>query len=125
MGSAVTQIELGTVLVELDRPRTLRLDMQALADLHRAFGVKRFDPGVVLGRFQGEAEPEDFGVLLWALARHEDPALTVERCNRILTMRTLPIFLGAFRDLVAGEQDDEGGSDDEAGPPATAATTPA
>ena len=123
---AVTPLEPGTVAVDLDHPRVLRLDMQALADLHRAFGVKKFDPSAVLARFQGEAEPEDFGILLWALARYEDPALTVDRCNRILTMRTLPVFLQAFRDLVAGEQDDdEGGSDDDAGPPAPAASTPA
>jgi hypothetical protein len=108
------EIDLDEVAVELDRRRVLRLDMQALSDLHKAFGVKKFDPEAVLNRFQDGAEPDDFGVLLWALGRKDDPELTVEKANRLLTLRRLPAFLSAFQRLVAGEAD--GGSDAAAGP---------
>lgn len=111
-----------SIVVELDRPRSLRLDMQALADLHKAFGVKHFNPSVVLARFQDGAEPDDFGVLLWALARHEDPELTVERANRILTLKLLPRFVIAFSELAKG--DDDGGSVDAGGPPKESPPSP-
>lgn len=104
------------VTVALDRPRRLRLHLRALADLHKAFGIKGFDPNAVLARFQSAPEPEDFGVLLWALARDEDPELTPDKANQILTLRMLPRFVAAFGELVAAET-----AETEPGPPAAGA----
>lgn len=65
-------------MVELDRPRRLRLTFEELAAIEEEFGVHGLDSVAVLGVFQ-DASTHSFSRLLRILCAHEDPELTVEQ----------------------------------------------
>lgn len=66
------------VTIELDRPRRLRFDVNALADAEERLGMG-------LGRImQQEASFALLRTLLWAGLRHEDRRLTPEAAGTLL-----------------------------------------
>lgn len=69
-----------TVDLTLDKPRSLRYDLNALADVETLLG-KPF--GVVVGEMRALGVVS-LRALLWAGLRHEDRRLTVERAGALI-----------------------------------------
>src|SRR5690606_12461338 len=67
-----------TVPVELDKPRRLRFDVNALADVEDAMGV---GIGAI---FQQQVGIRMIRTLLWAGLKWEDPGLTQQRAGLLL-----------------------------------------
>lgn len=68
-----------SVSIELDRPRWIRFDVNALADAEEALG------GAAIGEvMQKGAGIRHIRALLWAGLRADDPKLTIERVGLLL-----------------------------------------
>ncbi len=67
-----------TVPVELDKPRRLRFDINALADLEETLGVGL---GAMLQQHVGVRV---LRAMLWAGLKWEDPGLTLQRAGKLL-----------------------------------------
>lgn len=65
------------VEIDLDRPRHLRLDLNAMVEYERATGKSMGDPG--LG-----ATMTDMRCLLWVCLLADDPTLTVEQVGAMI-----------------------------------------
>lgn len=89
--------------IELDRPRTLRLDMNALADIEEILDVSLFE----LAEEGEKAAANIFSNLTmrklrdiaWAMLRAHDPELTKEDVGRILDPSHLAEIVEAFGEL--------------------------
>lgn len=82
---AGTQVRGDGVLVELDRPRRLRLTFNALVDLEQVTGIDGLDFTQVANLLDSK-RAEHRRALLWALLRTEDPELTLEQAGDLLRM---------------------------------------
>jgi len=67
------------VEIELDRPRRLRYDINALADLEEALGV-----GLGAALSGERMGIRTLRAMLWAGLRHEDPMLTIREAGELL-----------------------------------------
>jgi hypothetical protein len=67
------------VPIELDRPRRLRFDVNALAELEMALGGQSFSEVL-----SGEMGLATIRALLWAGLRHEDRGITLERAGLLM-----------------------------------------
>ena len=74
----------GAVPIELDRPRTLKADLNALCAIEERTGLNLLADGVSL---QSARHARAF---LWALLRHEDPDLTEEQVGGFISAANLP-----------------------------------
>lgn len=67
------------VPIELDRPRTLRLDLNAMVRFEEQTGRDLLnDGGINLRRMR------ELHVLLWACLLHEDPSLTLDQVGAMI-----------------------------------------
>ncbi|OGO04005.1 MAG: hypothetical protein A2Y91_03510 [Chloroflexi bacterium RBG_13_54_8] len=66
------------VEVELDKPRRLRLDLNAMSDFEKATG-KNFS---AIGK---EPSATDIRALLWACLKHEDERMTPHDIGKLIT----------------------------------------
>lgn len=97
-----------TAAVEMDRPRTLRLDMNALATAEDLTGRN----------FLTSAAWRDLGVrevraLLFACLKDEDPALTLEDVGRHLHLGNLGDVIALLMGLYRAEGPQPGGDEEE------------
>lgn len=69
---------INSVAIELDKPRRLRFDVNALADLEEHLGV---GIGKVM---EQEANFRLLRALLWAGLKWEEPRLTIERAGALI-----------------------------------------
>lgn len=88
------------VPIELDRPRRLRFDVNALADLEIALGGQSLSEV-----FSGEMRIATIRALLWAGLRHEDRGITIERAGALLQKsiddgKTMADLLGRVSEAV-------------------------
>lgn len=99
-----------SVSIDLDRPRTMRLDMLALFHAEQKINKLRGNPKPlsIFGLLNKEviaAEGSELGipvdlmlVLFWASLLHEDPALTFEQAGR-LAGNPIPIMAKVMETL--------------------------
>jgi len=92
-----------SVAIELDRPRTLRLNARALyhteLELRRIYGEKKISLNSLLLR--GDLGFVDLYVLLWQGLRHEDPALTLEHVLEMADLVAAGRVAGLLREALA------------------------
>lgn len=67
------------ILIELDRPRHLRFDMNALCDADQ-----KLDHQLLTILSSSPVMLDTARVLLWAGLKHEDPSLTIERAGELM-----------------------------------------
>lgn len=107
-----------TVVLELDRPRELRLGHKVL----KRFSALRHVP---LSRIQDAVDDyENLSCLFYCAMAQEDPTLTVERADELLDRVPVTQLLkkaGELMEAAFGTGED-GGEDGEADPPAAAGT---
>lgn len=89
--------------IELDRPRVLRVDLNALADIEEILGISIFnlsegDLDAGPGLFE-DMTVRQFRDVLWALLRDDDPELTKEQVGGLLDMSDMPRLMEAFGEL--------------------------
>src|SRR5262249_18373175 len=86
------------IVLELDRPRTLRLTLgaifQAEREMCRLWGRQQN----ILTIFSDVASMtlNDLSILLWAALKHEDPLLTLEATQDLMTFDKLPAIMTAI-----------------------------
>lgn len=97
--------------INLDRPRTLRMDLNALINIDKAMGR----PVMYEGLWQTPGHPQlwEMRIVVWAALLHEDPELTEEAVGRYIRpsmigelMHTLT---GLMNDAMPDERDEDGG----------------
>jgi hypothetical protein len=59
------------LMIELDKPRKLRLGMAAMMEFEQLTGIK-------LASFDGELSFEIVGKILWLMLKQDDPVLTLD-----------------------------------------------
>lgn len=107
-----------TVVLDLDRPRELRLGHKVL----KRFSALRHVP---LSRIQDAVDDyENLSCLFFCALAQEDPALTVEQADELLDRVPVAQLLkkaGELMEAAFGTGEDDG-EDGEADPPAAAGT---
>lgn len=89
------------VILELDRPRPLRLTHRVLKRYLAATGVKLTEID------QSVEDYDNMTLLIYEMLRVDDPELTPEHCDELLDLTTLDIILQKGADAIAagfGEQ---------------------
>lgn len=80
----------GAVPIELDRPRTLKADLNALVMIEERTGLNMFTDALEI------KSARHVRAFLWALLRHEDPDLTEEQVGSFITAENLNEISGAI-----------------------------
>lgn len=70
-----------TVKINLDKPRTLLLDMNAMIEFDNATGLNYLD----FSRNLKDASAKELRALLWCMLVHEDKSLTVDEVGALVT----------------------------------------
>jgi hypothetical protein len=78
-----------TTTIELDKPRTLRYDLNALCAIEETTG-KPLAEAVSSNTFSA------MRVIIWAGLKHEDPALTVEAVGAMVDPALMNVALAAL-----------------------------
>jgi hypothetical protein len=99
-----------TATIELDKPRKLRLDLNALADYERASGRSIMSDGFSLETLG----VSDIRTLLWACLVQEDESLTEREVGSLLHAGNLSEVSQALTKLLTGAMPDP---EDGAGDP--------
>ena len=73
------------VIVNLDRPRALLLDLNAMCKFEKVAGRSLFD-GSALG---SNMSASDIRVLLWACLLRDDPTLTLEQVGSLISVNNM------------------------------------
>jgi hypothetical protein len=84
-----------TVTVEMDKPRTMRMDYNALVAIKKRTGVN------ILGGGFDVSDPELQVVLIWALLRAEDPSLTEEQVGSMLHLGNIAAVSAKATELMS------------------------
>lgn len=105
------------IAIELDRPRTLVCDFNALIEFQRIVGRNP-----IQGNPLEQVDPETIRALLWACLIHEDPDLTLEDVGRMITFRNFTYvanrLIEAWEAALPEDDGQEGESDPLAKAPA-------
>jgi hypothetical protein len=83
----------GDILLNLDRPRRFRLDLEALQKIKGITGQDALSPEF----FGGSFKLENFIVFLWAGLRGEDPGLTMRQAAQFCRPAGIAAVLSALR----------------------------
>lgn len=67
------------IIIELDKPRKLRLDLNAMCQFEQATGKSLFNSGV-------GTSATDMRALLWACLLGDDPTLTLEQVGAMISV---------------------------------------
>lgn len=70
-----------TVKINLDKPRTLLLDMNAMIEFDNATGLNYLE----FSRNLKNASAKELRALLWCMLIHEDKTLTIEQVGALVT----------------------------------------
>ena len=97
------------MLIELDKPRNLVLDLNAMARFEEVTGKNVFGGGL------DKLSAKDTRALLWASLVHEDPKLTLEQVGKLITARNM----GEVSKAIAGAFSEGSGPLEAGGPGAT------
>lgn len=90
--------------IELDRPRHLLLDFNALALIEEKTGKNTLD-----GATWSNMTASTMRVFLWACLLHEDPSLTLEQVGKMLTPASIPAVTEAIQKVMAVSMPEGGG----------------
>jgi len=105
--------------IELDHPRHIRLDMQAIFQAERAMCLLWQKPVNILALFSETLTLNDMAILLHQGLLHEDPTLTLSDVQDLMTFDKLSAIMTAIFDAwnaaTQSATADEGG-DTQAGP---------
>jgi len=94
----------------LDRERHLRLTLAALARYKKQIGKPLFSLFDEIGKLADDPKaatdiPEtEIATAIWAMAVHEDPALTVEQVMEEVDFRNLDVVIGKITEAIGGEK---------------------
>jgi len=79
-----------TTTIELDKPRTLRYDLNALCAIEEATGKP------IAEALSAGSSFSAMRVIIWAGLKHEDPALTVEAVGAMVDPALMNVALEAL-----------------------------
>jgi hypothetical protein len=86
------------VVLTLDRPRRLRLEIGDVLAAERAMCARWGKPVNILTIFAETLTLNDLCILLWAALSAEDPTLTLEQTERLITIDRLGDIMTAVMD---------------------------